>query len=134
MTSICLSLLGGSSLADARANDLRSATRYPCSSLGLTPSNGRWISHWHCRLKRVGNEIAAGGLPAKTKVGADSGACAISGLEQGTAFRITFPLLRKIPCFFCAFSGRMPTESFLGGRLRRRGATAHERFTRYPER
>src|SRR5437762_12966056 len=50
-TFICLSLLGDSLLADARENDLRSATSYPCSSPGLMSSNGRWISRLPHRFK-----------------------------------------------------------------------------------
>src|SRR5437773_9751022 len=53
-TFICLSLLGDSLLADARENDLRSATSYPCSSPGLMSSNGRWISQLRCPRKRRG--------------------------------------------------------------------------------
>src|SRR5205823_6495561 len=57
-----------------------------------------------------------------------------SWLASGNSFHITSRFLRKISCFFCAFLGRMPTQSFLGGRLRRRGASVHERFTDHRKR
>ena len=82
------------------------------------------------------NEIAASGSRAKVKMSAGSALCmgAISRLQPGIALYITSRFLRKIACFLYAFFGRMPTQSFLSRRLRKRGATVHERFTRDPKR
>src|SRR5437773_10191012 len=50
-------------------------------------------------------------------------------------FTSLLAFLLKISCFFWVFSGRMPTQSFFLDRtLRRRGASVHERFVRYPKR
>src|SRR5439155_16521031 len=56
MIFICLNRLDGSSLADARANDLASVTRYRSLSPGLTRSNGRWISRSR-RLQKHGENF-----------------------------------------------------------------------------
>src|SRR5207247_6643963 len=128
MIFICLNQLGGSSLADARENGLASGMNYRFSFRELTSSNGRWTSPLRCRQKRLGNEIAARDRERKQRYKrAALRTRAIAGCNRAQLSSAALAFLLKIACFFCAFSGRIPTQSlFLDRMLRRSRATVHE--------
>src|SRR6266496_804011 len=136
MIFICLNPLDGSLLAGDRANGTASGMNYRFSFRELTSSNGRWTSPLRCRQKRLGNEIAARDRERKQRCNrAALRTRAIAGCNREQLSSAALAFLLKIACFFCAFLGRMPTQSlFLGRTLRRRGAPVHERFVRYPKR